>query len=501
MTRPPGKSRASESGQPRFRLPGGLRTRLALTISLLMLGLVGVTFVAVDRAARADLEGRVDDELNEQWAEFEQALSDVDTADRSALERAARSFVASQRYHAESRIFVIEVDGGALVTSHPEIVERELENEAEHPTGEGEDAEEGEDAAVLLAATRGLADVSAEDAGDLRVLTEPVLADGAPVATFRVADPLESVDEAEEGLRNAFLIVGLAAGAVALVTAFLAANRITAPLRRMTAVAAKVDAGDLSPRFEVETADEVETLARSFNGMLDRLERAFERERGFVSDASHELRSPLTVLRGQVELLERAGEDAEERRRIASALEREIARMSRLVDEMLTLARADDGRLLQRRPIDLGDFLADLERDLPMLGEREYRIEGDRSGTLVADPDRLSQVLRNLVRNAVEHTRPGDAIEISVHGRPREVEFAIVDTGPGIPPEELANVFERFHRVDPGRSRDRGGSGLGLAIARAIVKAHGGAIRAESAPGGGACLRFTIPRRSAGEDG
>jgi heavy metal sensor kinase len=470
-------------------LPGGLRTRLALTISLLILGVVGVAFVAVDRATRAELEGRVDDELAEQYAEFEQAIAGKALDDPGELERAARSFVVSQRYHAESRIFVIEVDGDRQVTSHPELIEREIK-EAE----DGGDGREGDDGPALLGAPEGLSDVSTGRTGDLRVLSEPILRDGTPVGTFRVADPLENVGEAQEGMRNAFLIVGLAAIAVALVAATLAANRITAPLRRMTRVAADVDAGDLSPRFDVETGDEVERLAHSFNGMLDRLERAFERERGFVSDASHELRTPLTVLRGQVEMLERIGEDPRERGEIASALEREIARMSRLVDEMLTLARADDDRLLQPRPIDLADFLADLERDMPLLGDRDFRIDGDRTGTLVADPERLSQVFRNLVRNAVQHTGPGGRIKVSVRAHPQEIEFSVTDDGPGIPPDELASVFERFHRVDSGRSRDEGGSGLGLAIARAIVEAHGGRIWAESAPGAGASLFFVLPR-------
>jgi heavy metal sensor kinase len=458
-----------------------LRTRLALTISLLIVSVGAVAFLAVDRATRAELEGRTDDELEEQYAEFDRQVADADPRDRSALQRVARGFLRSQRYHAESRIFAIEVGTDHPVSNHPELIEA------------AGDEEPGEARQPLFGAPAGFANVSTEETGELRVLSEPISIGAKRAGTFQVADPLESLSEAQEGLRNAFLLVGLLAVAVAVAAAVLAANRITAPLRGMSHAAADVDAGDLSPRFKVDTGDEVEQLAHSFNRMLDRLEHAFERERGLVSDASHELRTPLTVLRGQVELLARVGDDPEQRRKIAAALDREIARMTRLVDEMLTLARADDGRLLEPRRIELADFIADLERDLPLLGNRDYVIEADRRGVIVADPDRLSQVFRNLIRNAVEHTEPGGRIGVAARGGAGEIEFSVTDGGPGIPPQELPHVFERFHRVDAGRSRAEGGSGLGLAIARAIVEAHGGRIWAESAPGAGATFRFVLP--------
>lgn len=477
----------AEPRQP--RLPGGLRTRLAATIALLVIGVGAISFLAVDRATRAELEGRIDDELSEQFAEFEQHTAGRDLSRPSSLERAARSFIDSQRYHAESRIFLIDVDGDREVTSHPELIEGEIERELEP---DEEEESEGEDNGLLFSAD-GFADVSTEDTGELRVLTKPIVYEGERVGTFRVADPLESVSEAQEELRNAFLVVGLAAVALAIAAAILAANRITAPLRRAAEVAAALDAGDLSPRLDSEGDDEVAQLARSLNGMLDRLERAFERERAFVSDASHELRTPLTVLRGQVELLERSGGDAGERSEIAEALRREIARMARLVDDMLTLTRAEDGRLIERDRVDLADFLADLERDLPLLGPRAYEVRGPRAGALDADADRLSQVFRNLVRNAVEHTGPDGRVTVEATPDDGMIEFSVTDDGPGIPESDLPLVFERFHRVDEGRARDDGGSGLGLAIARAIVEAHGGRIWATSEPGSGAGIHFEIP--------
>jgi signal transduction histidine kinase len=261
----------------------------------------------------------------------------------------------------------------------------------------------------------------------------------------------------------------------------------------MAGVARAVDAGELDHRIgAVGARDEVGVLAESFDHMLDRLERAFGRQQEFVSDASHELRTPLTVLRGQIELLERES-DPEQRRRGTETVLRELDHMNRLVEDMLTLAGVESGELVRPVPIDVGDFLEDLRRDLPLLGDRDYLVDAPAHGVLEADPERLNQVLRNLVRNAAAHTRTGERIAVSVTPRGSRLEFAVADDGPGIPPTELERVFDRFHRAGSDRRGPHSGTGLGLAIARAIVDAHGGWIRAESPPGGGATVRFELP--------
>jgi two-component system, OmpR family, sensor kinase len=262
----------------------------------------------------------------------------------------------------------------------------------------------------------------------------------------------------------------------------------------MARFAQAVDAGDLTQRLEgVNGSDEVSRLAESFNHMLDRLEDAFRHQREFVADASHELRTPLTVLRGEIELLGvEAGIDEPNRDRSEKLL-RELDRMDRLVDDMLTLAGAESGKLVERRPVNLDDFFADLRRDLPLFGERDYRLTGEPHGVLQADPDRLAQVFRNLVRNAVAHTDAAGRITVGAQPEDGRIEFSVSDTGPGIAPDQLGRLFDRFYRTDAARARDLGGSGLGLAIARAIVEAHGGRIWAESPPGAGAIIRFEIP--------
>ena len=362
--------------------------------------------------------------------------------------------------------------------------------------------EHEEHADGLLDAPVGLSDVSVEEAGRMRVLTRPITSAGRRVGTLHVADPLTPVTDAQASLLRTFALVGSLALALAVAAGVLIATLIARPLQRMAAVAAAVDSGDLSLRAgAVGARGEVGVLATAFDRMLERLERAFARQRDFVSDASHELRTPLAVLRAQVELLDRET-DERARREDTRVLLRRLDEMDRLVDDMLTLASAEAGRLVQPRPIELEDFFEDVRRDLPLFGERDFHIE-PVDGVLEADPDRLTQVLRNLVRNAVAHTEPGGRVAVLAKVRHEWLQIAVSDDGPGIPPEHLERVFERFHRVDESRARERGGTGLGLAIARAIVDAHGGRIRAESRAGAGTTITLELPgyRPAAGVGG
>jgi signal transduction histidine kinase len=293
-------------------------------------------------------------------------------------------------------------------------------------------------------------------------------------------------------LLETFALVGGVVVVLAVLVGIALARMIAAPLRRITAAAAAAAAGDLSVRAgPVSGRDEVSVLARGFDLMLGRLDRAFERQRQFVSDASHELRTPLAVARAQVELLDQEVDEAR-RHEATVMLLRRLDELNRLVGDMLTLASAEDGRSIQPQPIDLAGFFEDVRRDLPLFGDRAFRVQAV-SGSLIADPERLTQVIRNLVRNAIAHTRPDDTVAVIATANGDRLEIAVTDTGVGIPPEALERVFERFHRLPQSRGRDRGGTGLGLPIARAIIEAHGGWIRAESTPGHGSTFRFELP--------
>jgi two-component system, OmpR family, sensor kinase len=468
-----------------------LRVQLGIAIVAVVALTLALAFVAVYQTTRANTRHRIDRELAGQVSEWREFATGKDLSTPRAVERVARQFIASQSYHPESRIFVIDVAGASTVTNHQSIVHGELERER---TGGDERSEEAHEGAGdgLLDSPPGLATVSAEEAGRLRVETHPIVRDGRTIATLRVADPLSNVDRDQAGLQRNFVIVGLLALVLALVVAAGMAVLIAAPLRRITRVAADVDAGDLNHRVHMEgRRGEIASLGRTFDRMLDRLTHAFGRQRQFVSDASHELRTPLAVMQAQVELL-RGETDENAREEGLRTLLRHLDAMDRLVADLLTLAGADSSRLIDPEWIDLSLLLEDTARDLPLFGPRDYRVDA-AEGFVYADLDRVTQVLRNLIRNAVNHTSEGDAITVAVAVRGEEVEFAVSDTGPGIEQDQLERIFERFHRTDASRARDRGGSGLGLPIARVLVEAHGGRIWAESAPGKGATVRFTIP--------
>lgn len=306
------------------------------------------------------------------------------------------------------------------------------------------------------------------------------------------AAPLSPVQDAQSEVVSTFLITGVLTLGAALLAGYLLAARTAAPLRRMAATAAAVDGGDLTPRIGAEAAAPIEarSLAESFDHMLDRLDGAFSRQRQFVSDASHELRTPLTAIRGQLEVLARSeNPSAQEVRRVEGVVLTEMARIERLVDDLLTLARLDEAAPLKRRAIDVPRFLRRLSEDG---SAGPVAIDEIVTGTLYADPDRLTQVIRNLLANAHQHAGPEGRVAISALSRGTRLRISVDDDGPGIAPAERENVFARFHRSDVARDRGSGGSGLGLAITRSIVELHGGRIWVEDSPLGGARLSFEL---------
>jgi two-component system, OmpR family, sensor kinase len=473
----------------RQRRRGGLRAELAIAIALVTAVGVGGSFLALYSGTGSRLRGQLDAQLHTQAAEWRLATAGSHLGTPAALQAAAQRFIKAQRYHAEALIIAVEVIGGQTVSNNSELVAQEEAREHGSPEVRG-----------LLDAPVGLSDATVAEAGRMRVLSEPITSGGRRVGTLRLADPLTPVDQAQSSLRRTFVLVGLLAVVLAVAVGIGLATLIAAPLRRMARVAAAAEAGDLSVRAgTVGARGEVFVLAEAFDHMLERLERAFKRQRDFVSDASHELRTPLAVMRAQVELLDRETDRAQ-RHEGTTTLLRRLDELDRLVGDMLTLASAEAGQLIEVDSIELGDFFEDLRRDLPLFGDREYEVE-PVAGVLEADADRLTQVLRNLVRNAVAHTAPGDRIRVAARAAGTHLEISVVDSGPGIPPDQLEQIFERFHRLDESRSRDRGGSGLGLAIARAIVEAHGGTLHAQSRPGQGATFVIELPgyRRPAGD--
>lgn len=301
---------------------------------------------------------------------------------------------------------------------------------------------------------------------------------------------ISPIEDAQSDVQTTFILAGAATLALALIAGYLLAARTASPLRRYAATASRIDAGDLSPRLEVEPSSsaELRVLAETFNHMLDRLESAFARQRAFVGDASHELRSPLTAIRGQLEVLARdESPSREDVRRVEEKAMTEMGRLERLVDDLLSLARIDEGLPPTLSKIEIPTFLRDLAEAAGADGTELGRLD---AGVLDADPELLAQVVRNLLANA---HRYGERVLLTAAAEDGRLTIAVEDDGPGIPAGEREVVFDRFHRVGHARDRASGGSGLGLSIARSIVEAHGGRISIGDSPLGGARVAFELP--------
>ena len=330
--------------------------------------------------------------------------------------------------------------------------------------------------------------------GSVRALSVPLVIDGMQAGTIVAAASLAGEEETLAGLLSG---IGSASGlglAFATVLGVLAVRRTMRPLRRMSAAVEAIEAtGDLSRRVGHQgPADEVGRLAKAFDAMLARLDEVFSSQRRFLSDASHELRTPLQVARGQLELLDEGLRGAEARRSLAVAAE-ELERMRRIVDDLLLLARLDEGMPLRREPVEVELVVREALLRGMLLARRKHTVDVEPGLFAQADPDRLLQVLTNLVTNAVRHG--GEDAEIALRGGRADdrVEIAVSDTGPGIPEEELAHVFDRLYRGHTARTGAPAGAGLGLAIVASLTKAMGGDVAVSSVPGGGTTFTVSLP--------
>jgi len=318
-----------------------------------------------------------------------------------------------------------------------------------------------------------------------------------------LAIPLTPVAETLSRLLVLEVVIGAAGLVGTAVLAWLIIHVGLRPLQRMGATAGQIAAGDYSRRVSPATPrTEIGRLGLALNAMLAQIEAAFaertaseQRLRRFIADASHELRTPLTSIRGYSEMLRRGAAesptDAEVARR---RIEEESVRMSTLVDDMLLIARLDQGRPLDSRPVDLQVIARDAAADARAVApEREITVEAPETVVVAGDYTRLRQVVGNLVRNALVHTPAQSPVAISVTTRNGTARLSVADHGPGLPTGDRERIFEPFYRADPSRSRDSGGAGLGLSIVSAVVAAHGGQVRVRDTDGGGATFDVELP--------
>jgi signal transduction histidine kinase len=314
----------------------------------------------------------------------------------------------------------------------------------------------------------------------------------------RPAIPPLSVIDAAYNRRTTFSAVasGLGAALVAGVVGLMLAGRIARPLQGLTSAAGRMARHDLTARVQVTGNDELAVLGTEFNRMAEELGRQEQLRRTMVADVAHELRTPVAILRSQFEAIQDGAAEATVETLLP--MHDEVLRLTRLLDDLQILSLTDAGQLpLNRRPIDPGELAeqtASAFRAAAAGKGIDFQVGATGQPPIInADPDRIKQVLLNLLGNALRHTPPGGTIQLEVSSTANEVHFAVVDTGEGINPADLPHLFDRFYRGDKSRSRSGGGSGLGLAIARGIAESHGGSVSAVSTPGHGSRFTLSLP--------
>ncbi len=320
-------------------------------------------------------------------------------------------------------------------------------------------------------------------------VARPVRINGQVVGVFVIAHP--TFGERGEVVEAVTVIIQVSVGvlALALVLAWFASGKILAPLRLLAQTARNIGASDLNQRISADGEGELAELAATFNEMMDRLQAAFVSQRNFINDAGHELRTPITIIRGHLELMGNSPQEVEETLTIVMD---ELERMNRFVNDMILLAKAEHPDFLHLETVDIRALTEELFAKVQALGDRNWQLQATAKGKMVADRQRLTQAVMNLVQNATQHTTNTDTITLGSVIHQDRVSFWVHDAGEGIAEADQQRIFQRFARAANSRRRSEG-AGLGLSIVQAIALAHGGQVTLESQQGAGATFTIILP--------
>lgn len=457
----------------------GTRTRILGWCILLIAFSDVVSILAIRQTLFARLERRIQKSLTQEVEEFRQLVmegkdpktgkpfgNDVDALFKLFM---ARNIPADDE-------FLLSILNGELDRSSPRALPEFL----------GKDSNLVKQWAQVTQPSRG--EVLTPE-GTLLYVAEPVLVQGEVRGVFVVVHWLSG--EREEVDEAVFVVihVGILVLTIASTLAWTTAGRVLKPLRELTETAHNISESDLTRRIPVQGADEIAELSATFNEMLDRLEAAFASQRNFIDDVGHELRTPITIIRGYLELL---GSEIPKQREMIELVTDELDRMNRFVNDLLLLAKAEHPDFLTLELVDIGLLTEELFAKAKALGDRNWLLESQGKGRIVADRQRITQAIVNLAQNATKYTKKGDEIALGstlIHGK---VHFWVRDTGVGISLADQKRIFERFARAAASRRRPDG-MGLGLAIVRAIAEAHGGSVELVSKPGLGSTFTLILP--------
>ncbi|BAT53976.1 Periplasmic Sensor Signal Transduction Histidine Kinase [Nostoc sp. NIES-3756] len=489
------------------------RNRILFGYALILCFIFVVFVPAFREVLYARINGRVHRQVNEKMQIFKQLISgktlfsddieldqDNETIDRliendnrfikapktkEELRKFLDAFLGNQL--PEDDTFLIMLWQGKFYKSSPRARPKELSI----------DSKIIRDWAELTQPKQGEKEIPGSKIDSIIYMAEPVKINSEVMGVFVIAHATGG--ERQEALEAVVVIteVSVVVLLFALVLAWLASGRILAPLNLLSQTVRKISETDLNQRITIDGEGELAELAATFNEMMDRLQAAFISQRNFINDAGHELRTPITIIRGHLELM---GDDPKEVQETLTLVMDELERMNRFVNDLLLLAKAEQPDFLQLETIDVCTFTEELFAKIRVLGdglrptinERNWQLQATAKGKIVADRQRLTQAVMNLAQNATQHTNNTDTIALGSMIHQGKVSFWIRDTGEGIAPADQQRIFERFARATNSRRRSEG-AGLGLSIVQAIAEAHGGQVTLKSQPGAGAIFTIILP--------
>jgi heavy metal sensor kinase len=341
--------------------------------------------------------------------------------------------------------------------------------------------------------------ITTTDGQEVQFYSQALTVQGKVIALIQVGQSLAALHSLLHQLVGLLLIVGMLALFVCAASSFVLTRRAFTPVQQLIRTARRIKGGDLHQRVPLPLAhDEIRSLAVTFNEMLDSLDQTVTHQRRFVADASHELRTPVTVIRNKTSIALLKPQKRQEYIAVLQEINAETERLGHLISDLLALARGDEGHApFEQEPVRL-DLIAEATAvSMQSLAEERnvhLTVHAAQPVTLIGDEARLIQVVMNLLENALLYTNPGGQVSLAVETTPNKVQLVVRDTGIGIAPEHLPHLFERFYRADSSRTRTEGsGTGLGLSIVEWIVRMHGGSIHVESQVSQGSCFRVILP--------
>jgi signal transduction histidine kinase len=480
----------TESTDGWLRFLGEARTRILVWYAFLMLLFILITLPLVRQRLFARVNNRVRAELAAEMKEFHQLLESPASSSpqgsnqgggtpqtREDISALFEEFMS--RELPEDDTFFIAILNQKFYKSSPRAIPKDLQPGSELINR----------LAKLTQPQQGEVESPNSSVGSIIYTAIPIRIKGEVVAVFMVThatagernEALEALEILTEVLMIAFI--------GALIFSWLLAGRVLQPLRSLTMTAQAISETDLSQRLTIRGDGEIAELAKTFNEMMDRLESAFESQRHFINDAGHELRTPITIVRGHLELMDVINDEQTE---TLSLVMDELERMNRLVEDLLLLSKTEQPDFLLLETVNLENFTQEIFTKATALGERNWQLASEARASVILDRQRLTQALINLAQNAVQHTQPTDKITLGSKTEGDKIFFWVQDTGEGVATMDQQRIFERFARAAKSRRRSEG-SGLGLAIVRAIVEAHNGNVKLQSQVGTGSTFTIVLP--------